>query len=354
VRLTLLVPELIWPEPADQFTLGKLAAPGFEWLLGHANCQRQPRLAFETALAQCFDLDKAPLGALRLLGEGNDAARSGHWFCADPVHLRFHQERIILADADAFEVDDAEAKTLIESLNVEFADIGQFHAATPRRWYLQLNAAEQGDFFQGAIDHAAAPLSAVAGRRVDSELPKGNSTLTRWLNEVQMFLHCHPVNQRRESEGKPAINSMWLWGGGQIASTTPSSTASFSDVWTNNPLASGLARSFEIPLGAQPKSLSAVLTACGDSPLVVIDQLQSCTLHEDGDGWRQTFYMLETDWFTPLKNALGSKVDRIDLIAPTIYGQLHYTLTANDRWKFWKKNQPIANIAQQLAEQAKQ
>jgi hypothetical protein len=52
---------------------------------------------------------RRPFGALRLLGEGNDDARSGHWLCADPVHLRFHQERIILADAGAFELDD-EAK----------------------------------------------------------------------------------------------------------------------------------------------------------------------------------------------------------------------------------------------------
>ena len=55
----------------------------------------------------------------------------------------------------------------------------------------------------------------------------------------------------------------------------------------------------------------------------------------------------------PLKKTLGGKVDRIDLIAPTIYGQLHYTLTAGERWKFWKKGQPVAAIAQQLADQAK-
>ena len=36
MHLTLLVPELIWPEPADQFTLGKLSAPGLEWLLALA------------------------------------------------------------------------------------------------------------------------------------------------------------------------------------------------------------------------------------------------------------------------------------------------------------------------------
>ncbi|PKO88461.1 MAG: hypothetical protein CVU16_13865 [Betaproteobacteria bacterium HGW-Betaproteobacteria-10] len=343
MRLTLLVPELIWPEPADQFTLGEISAPGLAWLLAHAAGQQQPRRPFENVLADSFGLSQAPLAALRLLGENNEAARRGHWLCADPVHLRFHQERIILADAGAFELEDDEAQAIIAALNAEFADIGQFHAATARRWYLRLNA---------TVNHVSAPISAVAGRRVESELPKGDSTLTRWLNEVQMFLHLHPINERRQAAGKPAVNSMWLWGAGEMGDTTIAPTAKFSSVWTDNPLAAGLARHLEIPLHAPAENLGAVFAAGDDAPLLVVDHLLQCVLHENGEGWRQAFETLETDYFMPLKKALGNKVDRIDLIAPTLYGQLHYTLTPGERWKFWKKPQPIAATAQQLAELA--
>ena len=86
-------------------------------------------------------MSDAPFGALRLLGEGSEDARSGHWLCADPVHLRFHQERIILADAGAFDLADDEAHGIVAALNAEFADIGQFHVASARRWYLRLNVA---------------------------------------------------------------------------------------------------------------------------------------------------------------------------------------------------------------------
>ena len=56
MHLTLLVPELIWPEPADQFTLGKLAAPGLEWLLARAGLERRALHPFESVLTDCFGI----------------------------------------------------------------------------------------------------------------------------------------------------------------------------------------------------------------------------------------------------------------------------------------------------------
>ena len=336
MHLTLLVPELIWPEPADQFTLGKLSAPGLEWLLARASFERLPRRPYETALTGCFGLTAAPCGALRLLGEGNNAARNGHWLCADPVHLRFHQERIILADAGAFELAEDEAHSIVEALNGEFADIGQFHVADARRWYLQLAV---------AVDHPVEPISAVAGRRVDGEI--SGLPLARWLNEVQMFLHGHPVNEQRRDIGQPEINSLWLWGGGVLP---PPVAPAFSALFSNNPLAAGLARASDIPLHGRPAALADVLAQGGEKPLVVLDHLLPRVLYEDGDGWHDDIERLDADWFAPLKKALGGKVDRISLIAPTVYGELHYTLTGGDRWKLWKSGKPIAETAKELAQ----
>jgi hypothetical protein len=340
VHLTLLIPELIWPEPADQFTLGKLAAPGLEWLLAHARLDRQPRHAFENALAEACGLCDAPFGALRLLGEGI-ADTDGHWLCADPVHLRFHHERIVLADAGAFELEAAEASSLIAALNAEFADIGEFRLGDTRRWYLRLNT---------VIEHPVPPLSAIAGRRIDSELNASTQPLTRWLNEVQMFLHAHPVNEQRQNTGQPAINSLWLWGGGSLPGKT-GDRPRFSCIWSDNPLAAGIAQVSGTPLQPRPATFAEFLPLAGERPLVVLDQLLPRVLYEDGDGWRSAFEAMENDWFAPLKKALGSKIERITLIAPCVYGELHYDITAGERWKFWKKSRPLPAIAEQLAGQ---
>ncbi|PKO48060.1 MAG: hypothetical protein CVU31_07475 [Betaproteobacteria bacterium HGW-Betaproteobacteria-4] len=317
MRLTLLVPELIWPEPNDQLTLGKLAAPGFEWLAAHAEFSRQPRRAFEHTLADHFGLTDAPFGALRLLGEtGKQQIEEGHWLCADPVHLRFHHERIVLADAGAFELELEEAHAITAALNSEFADIGRFHVATARRWYLQLNA---------TVNEKFAPISTIAGRRLDSDLTDKNGPL------------------------KPAVNSVWLWGGGPLGDVP---APLFSAVCSDNPLATGLALAAGIEAPPCPASLSTLLadSAPNDTPLVLLDTLLPPVLYENSDDWRNAFAALERDWFVPLRAALGGKIETLTIVAPTIYGQLTWTLHGKDRWKFWRKSRPLQAIAKELAE----
>lgn len=333
VHLTLLVPELIWPEPDDQRAFGRLVAPGFGWLAARARRERHPRRAFETALAAACGLAGAPCAPLRLLGEGDEAARAGFWLCADPVHLRFHSDRIALADAGAFDLDDDEAGALVAALNAEFADLGEFLVGDARRWYLRLHV---------AVDHPAEPISAVAGRRVDGQpLP-----LTRRLNEIQMFLHGHPVNEKRQAAGHPAVNSVWLWGGGTLPTAA---AAPFSAIFADHPLAAGLASHAGMPLHRRPDNLAALPGQAGERPLVVLDELLPRVACDDGDGWRAAFAKFDADWLAPLVNRLGKGVDRVSLLAPTVYGELHYTLTGGDRWKFWKGSRPLADTARELA-----
>ncbi|MBS1191978.1 MAG: hypothetical protein H6R10_3770 [Rhodocyclaceae bacterium] len=347
VRLTFLLPQLIWPEPEDNIALSGLTCPGLEWLLAHGNLSCNPVQPYESALAMLFGQQAdAPFGALRLLGEpATDLdfdARDGFWLCADPVHLRFHHERIILADAGAFEVGGDEARALAAALNQEFADVGRFHVADSRRWYLQLST---------SAAFAAPPLSAVAGRRIEAELPADphNSTLRSWLNEAQMFLHSHPVNASRASTGQPAINSLWLWGAGCLPDI---SNCGHDGVLSADPLAVGLARAAGIQAHSKPSGLDDVFarTAAGSAQLVVLNDLLAPVIYEDSRGWRTALERLEEHWFAPLRSNLGRRVTGATLITPTIYGLLTWTLKSADRWKIWRRPMSLAALAKSLAQ----
>lgn len=346
MHIALLLPQLLWPEPDDKMALEKLSCPDLEWLLAHGIPSRRPARAYEDALAALFGRHgDAPFGALRLLGESVQAraaeARAGFWLCADPVHLRFHHERILLADAGAFELCADEAHALVAGLNREFADMGQFHAAETRRWYVRLKEAS---------DFAALPLSAVAGRRVEGELPSqsGGGEMRAWLNEIQMFLHGHEVNAARAGAGHPAVNSLWLWGAGPLAAAAD---PGYDGAWSGAPLALGLARAAGIPTHPQPERLDSLLAHADarSNQLVVLDDLLPPVLYEDPNAWREALQRLEADWFAPLRAALGRQVEAATLLAPTVYGELAWEVKAAERWKFWRRPQPLADLARELA-----
>ena len=110
MQLTLLIPELIWPEPDDRDAFDDLDCPALNLLLARSKMTRRPPQSLEATLTDAFGhAEGAPYAAFRLLGEANDAqapalADDACWLCSDPVHLRFHQESLILADSGSFDI----------------------------------------------------------------------------------------------------------------------------------------------------------------------------------------------------------------------------------------------------------
>jgi len=349
MRLTLLIPELIWPEPGDMATLGELTCPALGTILTRSSHHHLLKAAgdsstFDASIAHCFGLTQnVPFAPLRLLGEGLEPGHH-HWACADPVHLKFHHERLILAEGATIGVSTEEAGELTAALNRYFGDIGQFSAAAPDRWYLQL--VQEADF-------QTLPLSAMAGRRIEQQLPEESRTawLRKLLNEAQMVLHSHSSNEARADAGRMTINSLWLWGPGQL----PAALSTDHDgVWSTHPLAKGLARCAGIASHDTPASYAALCEQAGEEsrPLVVIDTLLAAVQYEDAEAWRQGILELETRWFAPLLQAVRAGRVSLELRSSTIYGELSWQPSRGDLWRFWQRPQTLASVAKNLAEAA--
>ena len=72
MQLTLVVPELIWPEPDDRHTLDALRCPGLTTLIARSRLRRRPPQSLEATLADAFGLtENVPYAAFRLLGEAS-------------------------------------------------------------------------------------------------------------------------------------------------------------------------------------------------------------------------------------------------------------------------------------------
>ncbi len=335
----LLLPDLFWPERDQRDIYRGIATPALERLLAKGRREAGVAASAEAWLCQHFELDERgeiPAAPYCLLADGGEPGEH-YWLRADPVHLRLEGGRLVLADSGAFPVSQQEAENLTDSLNAHFAGDGLvFYPLRPDRWYLRVAQAP-------ALE--TTPLAQAAGRSIDSLLPRGADAAT-WqarLNEIQMLLHGHAVNEQREAAGELAINSVWLWGGGSI--TGPLREA-FHAVWSGDPFAAGLARAARVVPREPPGDAAELLRAGAGVNLILLDQLRAAAQYGDAQGWRVALQQLERNWFAPLLEALRrERVGMLSLHAPAPAGGLSVEVTHGDLPRFWRRVRPLESYA---------
>lgn len=153
------------------------------------------------------------LAALRLWGQTGD--RPNVWVAAaDPVHLEARLDHLCLyalkgaqwPGSDLRAIFDFLQKSLGDDTSFAFVRIGKFG-------YLR------GD---EAMATAMVSAAAIDGQEPDAFMPSGESAAGyhRLSGEMQMCLHDHEINLRREAQGLMPVNAVWFWGGGKAPQKT--------------------------------------------------------------------------------------------------------------------------------------
>jgi len=326
----LLVPALFAADSAEEL-------PAIERLLARARASSSERSALQGWLHRAFELAAGPhpAGALTVLASGADPG-AACWTRADPVHMQVLRDRVILVPGQALGVTPEEAAALCESLNRHFAGTLELRAVDPLRWCARL--AEEASF------EADCPLDA-AGRDVGLALAAGRGVPDRVLNEAQMLLHGHPVNEAREARGAPPVNSVWFWGAGRMPRAAASRWRSVS---AQEPVALGLARLARAQPRRLPESAAAWL---GQAPeegrhLVVLDSLRAPLALGDAEGYRAARAALERDWFAPLLAALrAGRIGMLSIHVPDGPECMAYETIRGDLRKFWRRPRRLHEYA---------
>jgi hypothetical protein len=329
--LTLIVPGLIWTRQALADLTFDLPLPAFTTLLGRGRLRHLPPADTTAHLAAAgglaTPLPAAALRRLALRGEsGNDA-----WLCLDPVRLRFAERSMIVDDPRSLQLSAEESATLAASLAPTFAALGRIDVLSPDTWNLRLNADAP----------AFTPLSEAAGRSA-APLP-GGPAYAPWrqaLSEAQILLHEHPLNKAREAAGKPAVNSLWPWGGGRL----PSPGAGRHDAfWSGDPVAAGVARLLGISHAELPAGFVA---STARNPLAIHDAMEGPARGADAIAWRDALEAFEAGWLAPALAALRSgRLDGLCLLAPGELGSAELQVSRSDLWKFWRKPRALNELA---------
>jgi hypothetical protein len=254
-----------------------------------------------------------PLAPITLQANGGQPG-TDYWLRADPVHFSVMRDRIVLAGSHDLELCQAEADELAASIAAHFgADLSP-QPLHPQRWYLRLSTTPE---------LATTPLSRAMGCDIDPLLPRGHdaSRFRSQLNELQMLLHDHPVNQTREIRGQLPINSLWLWGGGTLPQVRPHALR----IATDNADAIALiqfAGATRIPADAHANQ--------GNPDIVVLETLVAAGQVGDAFGWREGVRAVDEQLQAWLQGG------RTFILADPVRG-LAYAWCKADRYKFWRR-----------------
>ena len=271
MRFSLAFPHTLPPDSIDGLrSLARLASFG----------RREDLDDADAAVAQLLGAAGNATAPLAARGAGVDAG-DAYVLRADPVTFVAGRDDVLLAGR-VDDLSDEHAASLVATLEQHFAQDGvAFRAPRADAWV--------------ALASAHVPVEADAPRTdqpIGARLPRGphGATWRRWLSEMQMLLHEHPVNQAREAEGLAPVTGIWISGGGRTpASLAPAPAAIHALPSRLGDVALGIARMTNAPASPPPATFDA-LSRAGDAVAVI-------PRADDIDA-------LERDWLAPAVAAL--------------------------------------------------
>lgn len=346
-NLTLVVPELLRET--------SVRLPALERLL--ARSDPLPCAVAEGGvvplLFQIFGIasDPLPIAAVTRAFDSQDPT-PGWWLRADPVHLQINQATVRLFDQRVLRLAANEAERLAAEVSAtdhpppSSQQDFRLEALHPTRWYLPLAT---------PAHIQTSRLATVHGQDIRHYLPEGKDgkAWQRWLNHCQILLHNSPVNAEREARGEAPINSVWLWGEGETPNVIK---GTFSHVWSDEPLALGLALLAKTPYDAQPENAEDWLyqtsrRSTGKDLVVLQDLLdlsEAAPSINPAEDWQSALNRLEQTWFAPLLAALQTET----LASLTLYPcpAPPRTITGTQlRRRWWRRGRALGGYVVKVA-----
>lgn len=228
-----------------------------------------------------------------------------------PVYLHAGLDHLVLHPGRDLAITQPQTSALIESANSFLAADGiEMTALAPACWLLSL---------PGRLELELRSSMQASGRNIHAYMPAGRDgrRLRAILNELQMLWHDHPVNEQRQLEGSPPVNSIWVEG--EIPAALPTATRRFDEVWSDQPVTRGLATACSEagPVATGPADLSRLATRRNADDQLLIELSGSERLSQ-------------------LDELLQTWPDRLTVCLTDTRQWLELACSPLDKWRFWR------------------
>ena len=250
---------------------------------------------------------------------------TGSWCVAMPVHLAPGLDHLRLAPLALAALDDEDAGELGATVQSHFGgEAISLHGFIAGAWLLRFNK---------VITCATQPPDAAVGHNVHDFMPSGpdGARIRSLMNEIQMLLHEHPVNERRVRARKLPVNAWWLWGFGETPQDSQVNACTQWDLRTDDAWLRGLwhAQSFEagpdaatVPEPLRRNSLIALSKPTADLGEESLAALDAGLL----------------SWLCA--QVRSGAIERLELLA----GDVALRVDSMARFRFWRRPAALADL----------
>jgi len=277
-------------------------------------CEDRPQL-LQNVLG-CLNLTRSEegLAALRMWGQTGD--RPTVWIAAaDPVYLEPRLDHLCLHALQGAAMPAGDLGALFDYLQERLAGQERYGFARIGAYgYVRADSPMQT---------SDCPSHQIDGQLPNDHMPKSDATGSYHAlrGEVEMALHDHEVNLRRESQGLPPVNSLWLWGGGYAPQQE---TVPHPPLFSSDPLLKGYWLSKTGVVAGWPGSIAACLEAS-----------VAGFVAEPSGG--------DADWvencLRELRTALKS--GRLSQLTLLFGNQYQVLIQRSDAWKIWRRHSEL-------------
>ena len=327
-RIDLLLPGLFDLPVAEISAPLETRLPALNRWLRQARTRANRAFTVDAMLRDALALDGEDAEGLPLAQSLEQAAgrRQERLLLFEGVHLRPDLHGAVLVPIQKTERNLIDFGIIINDLkdifNVDFDLI----AVTGGRYLLELRGFD-------APRHYPHPLS-VLGKSAGPYVEQSRRQLDwyRLLNEMQMFMHQHALNQQRPRDGLLPINSLWAWGGGP----RPRQCASSASFYCDDPLL----RRFAAGLGLPTAGLDEITALAPGSDAVVADLRLLELLKSGAPGDIETLLReIESNLFEPLLRLRARDRRRLRLRAGFDFD---FELGPLAGFGFWRRSRGLA------------
>ncbi len=261
-----------------------------------------------------------------------------YFIFAEPVVMKADRDSVVLLESLKPSVSDNslsldESKLLIDEINLHFSD---------EPW--QLNITDQGDWYLILDSNhliTTTDIDDVLLNNAQDYMPIGDDARywRKIINEIEMLFFSSSVNEHRVENNKPAVVSLWLWGGGQIPELVNPGIE--YAVWGANSFLKSITNFLGVSYNSlNNQNVNELINACDFNYTVLVNSgLQISWKQRDLYSWITTLKKLEEIVFKPLLlNLRNNNLDLIN-IYPDSVNKITVTRRSVKQW--WK---PIKSL----------